>query len=585
MSLTSSLYTALTGLQTNQSAMRVLSNNITNANTPGYTRKIAELQSRVIAGTGAGVQMGSIDRYVDQALQVQLRSTTSDFNGLDVRQQFYQRMQDMFGSPNSNSSLAAMISDFSTSMTALTTNPESVSLRLDVVTNAQRTAQNLNSMSADTQQLRQEADSQISDAVGIVNTQLTTIDKLNDQIVAAKLRGIETGDLEDQRDLAVSKISEQMDVSTYTRDNGQMVIFTKAGRTLLDGNPSPLTHTPASSLQAAVTYPAGIDGITVNGADITNEIGSGKIAGLVQLRDTTLPNFTAEINQLATNLRDEVNKIHNQGTGLPAPKTLTSSRPQTGTAASLTGTVTVTLLNPDGTAAFSGTLPAPGTLDAAGFATAFNTVLSGFGVGASASNSGGTVTLNGGTYGVAITGGTVDPGGGAATTNLSDYLHLNDFYVGTDPTGVDLAAVLKVRDDIQTNPSLLSRGALQQDAALNWYVGAGDSSVVTALAAKLTTGTAFAATGNLPASTTSFADYAANILSQNASAAAQVDNDHSFTQSLKSEIESRFGSESGVNTDEELSNMIVLQNAYAASGRIMTTVSQMFDVLIGLGKG
>ena len=240
-----------------------------------------------------------------------------------------------------------MMSDYATSVTALTTNPESVSLRLDVVTNAQRTAQNLNSMSADTQQLRQEADSQISDAIGIVNTQLTTIDKLNDQIVAAKLRGIETGDLEDQRDLAVSKISEQMDISTYTRENGQMVVFTKAGRTLLDGDPSPLTHTPAASLQAAVTYPGGIDGITVNGADITSEIGSGKIAALVQLRDTTLPNFTAEIDQLATKLRDEVNKIHNQGTGLPAAKTLTSSRPQTGTAASLTGTVTVTLLNPD----------------------------------------------------------------------------------------------------------------------------------------------------------------------------------------------------------------------------------------------
>ena len=130
----------------------------------------------------------------------------------------------------------------------------------------------------------------------------------------------------------------------------------------------------------------------------------------------------------------------------------------------------------------------------------------------------------------------------------------------------------------------MSRGALQQDATLNWYVGAGDSSVVTALAAKLTTGTSFASTGNLPASTTSFADYASNILSQNASAAAQTDNDHSFTLSLKSEIESRFGSESGVNTDEELSNMIVLQNAYAASGRIMTTVSQMFDVLISLGQ-
>jgi flagellar hook-associated protein 1 FlgK len=585
MSLTSSLYTALTGLQTSQSAMRVLSNNVTNANTPGYTRKIAELQSRVVAGTGAGVQLGTIDRYVDQALQVQLRNTTSDFSGLDVRQKFFQRMQDMFGSPDSNSSLAAMMSDFSTSMTALTTNPESVSLRLDVVTNAQRTAQSLNTMSANAQQLRQEADSQIADAVTTINAQLDTIDKLNDQIVAAKLRGIETGDLEDQRDLAVSAISEQMDIATYTRDNGQMVVFTKAGRTLLDGVPSYLSHTPAAALQAAVTYPSGIDGIAVNGTDITNEVGSGKIAALVELRDTTLPNFTAEINQLAVNLRDEVNRIHNQGTGVPAAKTLTSSRPQTGTAASLTGTVTVTLLNSDGTAAFSGTMPAPGTLDAAGFSAALNTVLSGFGVGASASNNAGTVTLNGGGYGIAITGGTVDPGGGAPTTNLSDYLHLNDFFVGTDPTGVDLAAVLQVRGDIQSDPSLMSRGALQQDASLNWYVGAGDSSVVTALANKLTTGTAFAATGNLPASTTSFADYAANILSQNASAAAQVDNDHSFTASLKAEIESRFGSESGVNTDEELSNMIVLQNAYAASGRIMTTVSQMFDVLISLGQG
>jgi flagellar hook-associated protein 1 FlgK len=585
MSLTSSLYTALTGLQTSQSAMRVLSNNVTNANTPGYTRKIAELQSRVVAGTGTGVQLGSISRYVDQALQVQLRNTTSDFSGLDVRQKFFQRMQDMFGSPDSNSSLAAMMSDFSTSMTALTTNPESVSLRLDVVTNAQRTAQSLNTMSANAQQLRQEADSQIADAVTTINAQLDTIDKLNDQIVAAKLRGIETGDLEDQRDLAVSAISEQMDIATYTRDNGQMVVFTKAGRTLLDGVPSYLSHTPAAALQAAVTYPSGIDGIAVNGTDITNEVGSGKIAALVELRDTTLPNFTAEINQLAVNLRDEVNRIHNQGTGVPAAKTLTSSRPQTGTAASLTGTVTVTLLNSDGTAAFSGTMPAPGTLDAAGFSAALNTVLSGFGVGASASNNTGTVTLNGGGYGIAITGGTVDPGGGAPTTNLSDYLHLNDFFVGTDPTGVDLAAVLQVRSDIQSDPSLMSRGALQQDASLNWYVGAGDSSVVTALANKLTTGTAFAATGNLPASTTSFADYAANILSQNASAAAQVDNDHSFTASLKAEIESRFGSESGVNTDEELSNMIVLQNAYAASGRIMTTVSQMFDVLISLGQG
>lgn len=582
MSLTSSLYTALTGLQTTQSAMRVLSNNVTNVNTPGYTRKVAELQNVVIAGAGVGVKLGDINRNVDTALQSQLRATTSDFNGLDVTQQFFKRLQDMFGSPDSDSSLGAMMSDFSTSVSALTSNPESVSLRLDVVTNATRAAQSLNSMSASTQQLRQEADSQISDSIQIVNDQLTTIDKLNNQIVAAKIRGQPTGDLEDQRDQAVSKISEQMDVSTYVRDNGQMVVFTTAGRVLLDCDPATMTHSAASGMQAAISYPGSIDGIHLNGADITNEIQSGKIAALIKLRDTTLPNFGAELNQLATKLRDEVNTIHNQGTGLPAAKTLASSRPQMGTATSLAGTVTVTLLNPDGTAAFSGAMPAPGTLDAAGFASALNTVLTGFGVGASATNNSGTVTLNGGGYGVAITGGTVDPGGGQPTTNLSDYLHLNDFFVGNDPTGVDFAAVIKVRDDIQADPSLISRGALQQDALLNWYVGAGDSSVVTALAAKLNSSVNFAATGDLPASSTNFADYAANIVSQNSSAAAQVDDEHSFTQSMMQQIQDRFSTQSGVNTDEELSNLIVLQNAYAASGRIVSVVSQMYDVLMAI---
>jgi flagellar hook-associated protein 1 FlgK len=582
MSLTSSLYTALTGLQTTQSAMRVLSNNVTNVNTPGYTRKVAELQNVVIAGAGVGVKLGDINRNVDTALQSQLRATTSDFNGLDVTQQFFKRLQDMFGSPDSDSSLGAMMSDFSTSVSALTSNPESVSLRLDVVTNATRAAQSLNSMSASTQQLRQEADSQISDSIQIVNDQLTTIDKLNNQIVAAKIRGQPTGDLEDQRDQAVSKISEQMDVSTYVRDNGQMVVFTTAGRVLLDCDPATTTHSAASGMQAAISYPGSIDGIHVNGADITNEIQSGKIAAQIKLRDTTLPNFGAELNQLATKLRDEVNTIHNQGTGLPAAKTLASSRPQMGTATSLAGTVTVTLLNPDGTAAFSGAMPAPGTLDAAGFASALNTVLTGFGVGASATNNSGTVTLNGGGYGVAITGGTVDPGGGQPTTNLSDYLHLNDFFVGNDPTGVDFAAVIKVRDDIQADPSLISRGALQQDALLNWYVGAGDSSVVTALAAKLNSSVNFAATGDLPASSTNFADYAANIVSQNSSAAAQVDDEHSFTQSMMQQIQDRFSTQSGVNTDEELSNLIVLQNAYAASGRIVSVVSQMYDVLMAI---
>lgn len=584
MSLTTTLYTALSGLQANQSALRVVSNNIANVNTIGYTRKIADPQSRVIAGQGAGVQLGAIHRNVDAALAAELRNATTGLKGLELKQQFFERMQDMFGSLGSNSSVGTMISDFSNRLAALSTNPESVSLRLDAVTSGVRMAQRFNAMSRDTQQLRFEADNQITDAINAVNADLATIQDLNHQITQAKLRNLPTGDLEDQRDLALSRISEKMDVTTFARENGEITVFTRSGRTLLDGQPQLLSHAAVSGMQAATTYPGAIDGIDLGGNDITADFRSGRIASLIELRDRTLPDLTAQTNQLATALRDEINRIHNQGTGLPAAATLTGSRPQTGTAASYTGPVTVALMNADGTVAFSGTLPAPATLDAAGFAAALNTALSALDPGASASVSGGVVTVTGGSYGVVVGGGAIDPGAGQPATNLSDFLHLNDFFVGNDPTGSDLAGVLAVRSDIVADPSLLSRGELRQDGSGNFYVGAGDHEVLDQLAAKFNEPLNFGAVGGLPSAGTTLAGYAANILAANATAAVNVDHDLDFTTTLQQELDSRLSAQSGVNMDEELASMVVLQNAYAASARIITVASEMFDILVSLGR-
>jgi flagellar hook-associated protein 1 FlgK len=253
MSLTTTLYTALSGLQANQSALRVVSNNVANVNTIGYTRKIADPQSRVIAGQGAGVQLGAIHRNVDAALAAEVRSTTTSLKGLELKQQFFERMQDMFGSLGSNSSVGTMITDFSNRLSGLTANPESVSLRLDAVASGVRLTERFNAMSRDTQQLRYEADRRIADAIEAVNTDLTNIQDLNDQITQAKLRNLPTGDLEDQRDLALSRISEKMQISTFTRENGEITVFTSGGRTLLDGQPPFLSHAATSGLQAAVT--------------------------------------------------------------------------------------------------------------------------------------------------------------------------------------------------------------------------------------------------------------------------------------------------------------------------------------------
>ncbi|WP_119459797.1 flagellar hook-associated protein FlgK [Rhodospirillaceae bacterium SYSU D60014] len=583
MSLNIALLNALTGLQTTQAGIQVTSNNITNANTPGYTRKIVSQEAMVIGNVGAGVRLTDIERIVDDHLLREVRSTAGTLGGLQVQDSYFARMQDMFGTPESNSSISASISRFSTALQALAANPESMSQRLGVVDAGKAVARQLNTMSSDIQTLRLEADNEIANAVATVNEQLEIIDELNEKITRSTILNEPTAELEDKRDIALDKISEQIDISYFTRDNGEMVIFTRNGRALLDRDVQPLSHTPASSMTAGFTYPGPITGIDLGGADITNEIRSGRIAALIDMRDSTLPDMTAQINNLSVMLRDEVNRIHNEGTGLPAATTLTSSRAQAGTAASFTGPVQIALVNPDGTQAFTATMPAPGTLDAAGFAAAINAALGGSG--GSATEAGGIVTVDGAGFGVVISGGTVDPGGGAPTTNLSDFLHLNDFFVGDDPAGIDLASVLSVRSDIVANPHLVSRGALQQDTVtLEYYVSAGDNTVAQRLADKFSEQLTFAAAGGLSQTGTTLGGYATSILSTNSTNYANVTDQLSFQQSLHTELNFKADSLSGVNMDEELSNLIVLQNAYAASARMISTAAEMFDVLTNMGR-
>lgn len=584
MSLNIALFNALTGLQTNQAALQVTSNNVTNANTPGYTRKIVNQAHIAVAGQGAGVEIESIRRHVDEHLAKQLRTATSTLGSLGASDTYFQRIQDMFGTLSSDSSIGASITDLASQFEALAANPESVSQMLNVVSAAQAVTLELNTMSSDIQTLRFEADKEIAAAVDTINTRLAEIDQLNEEIARNKVLGQPTGDLEDKRDIALGKVAEQIDINYFTRSTGEVVIFTLSGRTLLNSDPAVLDHTPVSSMSASFVYPGTIDAIDVNGIDITTEIRSGRLAALIAMRDSTLPDLTAEISNLAASLRDEVNRIHNEGSGRPAATTLTSSRAQTGTAVSLAGTLRITLVNSDGTEAYTAAVGAPGTLDAAGFAAAINAALGGFG-GSSATEAGGVVTIDGAAYGVVISGGTVDPGGGLPTTSVSDFLHLNDLFVGADTLGFDNAAAIAVRSDIAANPALLSRGALQQDpVTLAYYVSSGDNSVVQRLAARFNEQISFSAAGGLPSTTSTFAGYGAAILSLTSANYNSVSDRLADETAVTAELEYRASSVSGVNLDEEMSNLVLYQNAYAASARLVSVVDELYDTLIGMAR-
>ena len=684
MSLTVSLLNALSGLQVNQRLLDLTSQNIANVNTDGYSRKVATQQSVVLDGAGTGVQLGAVTRNVNAALLSDLRQQSSYLGQSNVLNDFFGRMQDLFGTPDSQSSVASLIGSLANSFQSMAANPEDASARMLVVNNAQFLTSQFNSMASQLQSLRQEADSNITDAVNLINDRLTEIQDLNTRIAQGGLLGQQVVDLEDQRDRAVNDIAQQMDIRYFTRDDGQMVIFTASGRSLLDRTANLLSHSTAGTMSPTITWASGsVQGITLNGTDITSEISGGKIAGLVQLRDTTLPNLASQFDELAGSLNDEINSLHNQGTSFPGADSLTGTRRFAPTDAPLwSGTARVTVTDSSGNVvevndinlgatatiddlrvAINGMANATCTYGPSGelvisatggnkislsemdsavtvgsrtmgwsdflglndfftsgvdYATytsaqqtssttalglAGNLSVSGpfatqvipYAAGDSLSDIATAINGNGILSGAGVTASVLVDGSGyrlriedAGGNNffLSDSSNLVST-LGLKARGSQTAADLSVRSDILADPGRVAFAAASSDPALapgDVGVTAGDNTVVQAIANKFNQTLSFGATGQLAAANKTFADYGASIIALNASQAQGTKDTLSWRQAMFQNLSQKAADISAVNLDEDTGNMVLLQNAYAASARVVSTTADLFNVLMGISR-
>ena len=600
MSLSIALQNALSGLQTNEAMIQVIANNVSNANVEGYTRKISQPMSLAVAGDGRGVIPGNLTRVVDERLLSDLRTTLGAFGDARVQDFYYTRILDQFGTLTNNSHLGAMITDLATAMQGLAASPDSSAHRTEVVTAALALAQQLNDMSQQIQTLRFDADREIATKIDVINVELERVADLNSQIASAQALGESTSNLEDFRDQALNKLSELIDVRYFRRTSGEIVVTLPDGRVLADQVARPLSHTPAGALAPDITYAnGGIAPIQSGSIDITASIKSGELHGIIEARDTILPNLQAAIDALTQMLRDEVNALHNTGTSLPPPNTLTGTRSFANPASdSITLSAAVRIAAVDATGNLVAYYDiAAGTYTIAAIEALIDTNLSGY---AAASTSDGgplSIAASNSANGIAIidlSGQTVTHTDGTTTyTGFSNYFGLNDLFetstrVQGDSTS-GIAGMIQVRADIVSNPALLARGALvattsPAPTAGDLGIALGDASVVQGIADMFIAALAFSATGNLPLTTTSLAGYASEILSTTAVSASSAAKTASFKETLFQEILFRSESISGVNIDEELRNMVLYENAYAATARVIQVVDNLFEILLRIGS-
>lgn len=584
MSLQVARNIAYSSLMTTQLQLGVTSANIANASTAGYTTKTAEQSASITAGVGSGVTVSGISSAVDKLLMKSLVGATSALGAANTTQSYADQLQSLLGSTtggtnNAGTSLANSLASLETALSQLSQTPESTTLKAQAVEAFDAVASQLRSMSSGIQTLRGNADSGIASAVSTVNDNLATIDSLNRQIATAKARGDGTADLEDQRNTALQAVATQMNVSYYVNNDNQMRVYTGSGEPLVDSSLHKLSYSTAAAVTAGTTYStgssSGLSAITLDGTDITAKITSGAIGSLIGQRDDTLPAVQDQLDALAAGLIAGLNGVHNAGTALPAPATLTGSASvSAGTSFTGAGTLRVAVTDSNGdTVSYQ-------DLDLTAYSTVGDLVgaLDGVsGVSAALDADGRlVVSSDDASDGVAIAGtGTLDG------TGVSSYFGLNDLFTGSSASGI------RVRADILATPSALAAGSLDTTSTLvagDTAIASGSSAISDALVAALSGNTSFAASGNLGASSTSFAGYATDIIGLVATASTRADTQQTTQQTAQSALATSMSSQTGVNIDEETARLTDLQNAYSTASEVMKAVNDMFTTLLDVVK-
>ncbi|HUH10531.1 MAG TPA: flagellar hook-associated protein FlgK, partial [Brevundimonas sp.] len=439
MSLNSIMHIATSGMNAAQTQLRVVSDNVSNVNTPGYIRKIADQQSWASQGAGAGVEIARIRLATDRFLQAASLNAGADAGRQAVRYELYNHIQSQFGDPGADTGFFAQIdkifSAFSTSAENATSGP----LRQDAIWKTQAMFDEAARVAREIQSTREEADGRLRSAVDKVNGLVEQIEKLNVDIAKANVVGTDSTGAETAQAALINELSELMDVRITTRSVGGVEVRTGAGILLAGQGASKLEYQRVGAVSAETVFNQ-IMITEPNGQrrPLTEGLASGEIKGLLELRDVEAPAAGERLGELMTRLADELNRAHNASSAVPPPAVLNGRNVGQSLETALTGftgTTTITTVDAQGVIQNSAKIVfSGGTMTINGVAATpatFLATLNGQLGGATASFVDGRLSIQAPAgQGVAIADDAADPSNKAGR-GFSHYFGLNDL-VSTD---------------------------------------------------------------------------------------------------------------------------------------------------------
>ncbi|MCA0942297.1 flagellar hook-associated protein FlgK [Salipiger pacificus] len=295
MSLTAALNAARSGMNVTSRWAATTSNNIANANNASYSRR----DPTIVSGSQGGVTISEITQAVNTSLDSMYRlevSRTATQDAIATGLSYY---TSQLGDTESDVTLLTRLTDLQNSFGLMAASPSDSSLQLAAVGEAQELAQSLNSASNALVDARAQALSSAQNDIASVNATLADLAEMNTQLSSGKLSESQQLALGDKITETLDGLAEKIDFTMRTDSKGRMEIFTTGGTALLQGETA---QTISFDAQTGVLSAGGVD--ITPGVTGVRGISEGSLAGQVTLYNDTIPEMSAQLDEVARALID-----------------------------------------------------------------------------------------------------------------------------------------------------------------------------------------------------------------------------------------------------------------------------------------
>ncbi|VWD63122.1 flagellar hook protein FlgK [Burkholderia lata] len=632
----SGLNAALWGLTTT-------GNNISNAATPGYSveRPVYSEASGQYTGSGympQGVNTVTVQRQYSQYLSDQLNGAQTQNGALSTWYSLVTQLNNYVGNPTSGISTA--ITNYFTGLQNVANSASDSSVRQTAMSNAQTLANQITAAGQQYDALRQSVNTQISSTVTQINAYTAQIAQLNQQIASASSQGQPPNQLMDQRDLAVSNLSNLAGVQVVRNSDGYSV-FLAGGTPLVVADKSyQLAAVTSSSDPSELTVVSqGIAGANPQGPNQAlsdASLSGGTLGGLLAFRSQTLDPAEAQLGAIATSFAAQVNAQNALGidlSGKVGGNLFTTGSPITYANQGNTGNAALSVsfanasqpTTSDYTLSYDGTNytltdrasgavvdqkqgPMPVSLGGLNFSTTAGTqmqpgdkftvqptrgALNGFGL---ATSNGSAIAAAAPFVPSATTtntgNGTI---GGLSVTSATAAANPHNYTItmGVDTSGNPTYTVTDKTANTTTGPQPYQSGSpITLTAGVTVTVSGTPAAGDTFTVAPNTGGTndgsnalalsKLVSAKSLGGGTTTLTGAYANYVNNIGNTTSQLKSSSAAQTSLIGQITEAQQSVSGVNQNEEAANLMQYQQLYQANAKVIQTASTLFQTVLGL---